>query len=80
MGTGCEGLEMHTPGEISSDKEFEVFLDDPLEPLLIGSFDNFEAARTMMNQRASCVPGRYFVWSCFECEVMAQIETTSAMP
>jgi len=44
-------------------QQFEVFYDDPLEPLPVGSFREIESAMAAMHKFASRVPGYYFVWS-----------------
>lgn len=62
---------------MSTEAEFDLFYDDPLTPLLIGSFDEFAAAQAAMRDKASRVPGRYFIWSHEEEEVLAQLDTDS---
>jgi hypothetical protein len=54
---------------------FDVFYDDALEPLLIASFEHLEDAMASMEDFASHVPGRYFVWASDEDELMAQLST-----
>jgi hypothetical protein len=58
--------------------QFEVFYDDPLEPLLIASFEEFAVAKAAMERMAVNVPGHYFVWSPGEDEVLAQTDTRSS--
>ncbi len=58
---------------MNAEAQFELFCDDPLAPLLIGSFDEFAAAKAAMEDKAARVPGRYFIWSHEEEEVVAQL-------
>lgn len=59
--------------------EFEIFYDDPFDPLLLASFDEFAAANETMQDLASHVPGQYFVWSTGEDQVVAQLNTGSLL-
>lgn len=56
-------------------RKFEVFYDDPFEPLLIAVFEDLDAARSAMEQWASHVPGQYFIWRHEEDEVVALVNT-----
>ena len=60
---------------MDAEPQFELFYDDPLAPLQIGSFSEFALAKAAMEDKASRVPGRYFVWSHEEEEVVAQLHT-----
>jgi hypothetical protein len=55
--------------------QFELFLDNPRAPLLIDSFDHLATAKAAMSDRAARIPGRYFVWSHEEEEIVAQLNT-----
>lgn len=59
-------------------QQYELFYDDPLDPLLIASFQKLRAAKVAMNHFAEHVPGQYFVWSRDEDEVVAQLNTGSS--
>ena len=60
-------------------REFEIFYDlgEGLEPRQITSIRGLENAEAAMKQLATLTPGRYFVWSSLEGEVMARIDSTS---
>lgn len=60
--------------------QFEVFHDDPFEPQLIASFDELASAKAAMEKAASEVPGKYFVWSSGEDEMIAQLNTGAPWP
>ena len=64
---------------MDTEAQFELFYDDPLAPLQIGSFNEFALAKAAMEDKASRVPGRYFVWSHEEEEVVAQLHTESPL-
>jgi hypothetical protein len=59
-------------------QDFELFYDDPFDPLPIASFDDFRAAKETMQDFASHVPGQYFVWSHEVDDVVAHLQTGSA--
>jgi hypothetical protein len=60
--------------------EFEIFYDlgEGLEPCQVAAVLGLENAKAMMEQLATEMPGRYFVWNSLEGEVMAHIDSTSA--
>ena len=60
-------------------RQFEVFYDDPFDPLLIASFEVLGSAKAAMADFALHVPGQYFVWSPGEDEVVAQLNTGSSL-
>jgi len=55
--------------------QFDVFYDDPFEPLLLASFKESKAAKAAMRDFALHVPGQYFVWSSADDELVAQLNT-----
>lgn len=57
--------------------QFELFLDNLRAPLLLDSFYELGTAKAAMKDRASRAPGRYFIWSHEEEEVVAQLNTES---
>lgn len=63
---------------MNAESQFELFCDDPWTPVLIASFDEFQVAKAAMEDRASRAPGRYFIWSNEEEEVVAQLHTDSS--
>ena len=60
---------------MNANVRFDVFQDDPWDPLLIASFDEFASAKKAMENMASEIPGQYFVWACGEDQIMAQLNT-----
>lgn len=60
-------------------QRFEIFYDDPFEPLLIAEFDDLPAARSAMEHFASFVPGKYFVWSPVEDEIVTHLSNGSPL-
>lgn len=60
-------------------QKFDIFYDDPLEPLLIASFEEFGAAQAAMADFALHVPGQYFLWSPGADEVLEQLHTGGSL-
>ncbi len=60
-------------------QKFELFYDDPFDPILIASFEELAAANAAMGDFALHVPGQYFVWSREEDQVAAQLSTGSSL-
>ena len=56
---------------MDANSRFVVFQDDPWNPLLIASFDEFASAKEAMERMASEKPGQYFVWDAGEYQIMA---------
>jgi hypothetical protein len=61
-------------------ERFDVFPDHPSEPKLIASFNEFAGAKAAMEKMAARTPGKYFVWSSDEDELMAQVNTGTPWP
>jgi len=61
--------------------EFEIFYDlgEDIEPCQVACVLGLENAKAMMKELATEMPGRYFIWNSLEGEVMAHIDSTSAL-
>jgi hypothetical protein len=56
---------------------FELFRDDPIEPVSIAAFDDLHVAKEAMRGIASSMPGGYLVWIPSEGQIVAQVLSAS---
>lgn len=52
---------------------FELFRDDPLEPQLLASFEDLDAAQEAMKAFLLYRPGQYFIWRPTEDKVVERL-------
>lgn len=72
IGEGVSPAETD-PREMPFTQRFELFRDDPVEPVFIAFFDELHLAKEAISGIASSIPGRYLIWSPTEGQIVAQV-------